>query len=209
MDPVKLSTMPQSATASPLETSNHKMGVQLRWAIPLAVAMALASAYTDYASAMRKLDRISSDQLRPGARVELTVGELSAYAQHEAPAGVRQARLEIAPSGLATGSALINFNELQRSQGHPPGWLMSKLLEGEHPVSVTARLTSGNGKARVDVQRVTISGVDISGGTLDFLIHNFLLELYPAAAVDRPFELAHHIDRLEVQPGGVNVVIGR
>jgi hypothetical protein len=181
----------------------------LRWAIPLATAAALAAAYTDYASAARKLDWISSDQPRPGSRVELTAAELAAYAQHQAPQGVRNARLEIAPSGVATGSALVNFNELQASQGHQPGWLMSKLLTGEHPVSVTARLISGNGRAKVEVQRVTLSGIEISGGTLDFLIHNFLLELYPDAAVDRTFELAHHIDRLEVQPGGVSVVIGR
>jgi len=173
------------------------------------MATALAAAYTDYASAKRKLDLIGSDRLQPGARVELTDLELNAYAQHEAPPGVRDPRLEIAASGLATGSAVVDFNRLQRAQGHPPGWLMTKLLEGERPISVTARVTSANGQARVDVERVTVSGMEIDGRTLDFLIHNFLLAVYPDAAVDRPFELSHHIDRLEVRPRGVNVVIGR
>jgi len=172
------------------------------------MATALAAAYTDYDSAKRKLDLIASDRLGPGARVELTSRELNAYAQHEAPPGVRNPRLEITSAGLATGSAAVDFNALQRGQGHDPGWLMSKLLEGERPVTVTARLTSSNGQARVDVEQVTISGIEIAGPKLDFLIHNFLLALYPDAAVDRSFDLSHHIDRLEVRPGGVNVVIG-
>lgn len=180
-----------------------------RWAIPLAMATALAAASTDYDSAKRKLDLISSDHLGPGSRVELTSREINAYAQHEAPPGVRNPRVEITAAGLATGSAAVDFNALQRGQGHPPGWLMSKLLEGERPVTVTARLTSANGQARVDVERVTISGLEIDGRTLDFLIQNFLLVLYPDAAVDRSFDLSHHIERLEVRPGGVNVVIGR
>ena len=182
---------------------------KLLWAAPLALAATVGAAYTDYASARHKLDLIESDHLRDGARIELSDRELTAYAQHEAPQGVRQAHLEIGPSGLATGSALIDFNEVQRSLGRQSGWLMSKLLEGEHPVSVTARLTSSSGQARVDVQRVTVSGIDIEGGTLDFLIQNILLPLYPDATVDRPFELAHRVDRIEVHPGGVSVVIGR
>jgi hypothetical protein len=61
----------------------------------------------------------------------------------------------------------------------------------------------------VDVQKVEISGMEIDGRTLDFLIQNVLLPLYPDAAVGRPFELGHHIERLDVQPGAVRVVIGR
>jgi len=171
------------------------------------LAVAASAAYTDYASARRKLDLIEQDRLRAGAHVELTDSELSAYAQHEAPAGVRNARLEIAPSGLVTGSALVDFNAVRRAQGHPPGWLMSKLLDGERPVSVTARLNSANGQAQVDVQRVTISGLELDGRTLDFLIQNVLLPLYPDAAVDRPFELGHRVERIELHSRRASVVI--
>jgi len=74
---------------------------------------------------------------------------------------------------------------------------------------VTARVRSGGGRAQVDVERVEISGVTIDGGTLDFLIQNVLLPLYPTAAVGRSFELGHRIDRIEVGPGAAEVVIGR
>jgi len=182
---------------------------KLLWAAPLTLATILGAAYTDYVSAKRKLDLIESDRLRAGTRVELSERELNAYAQHEAPEGVRNLRLDITPSGLATGSALIDFNAVSRAQGHPTGWLMSKLLEGERPVSVTARLTSSNHQAQVDVQRVTISGMELDGATLDFLIQHVLLAVYPDAAVDRPFELAHRVERLEVHAQGVSVLIGR
>jgi hypothetical protein len=178
------------------------------WAIPL-LALATATAFDSYTSARQKLDSIDSDRLRPGTRVTLTPEELQAYVAHEAPDGVRNPRLELPEPGIAKGAAIVDFGRVRRAQGHPPGWLMARLLEGERPVSVTARIRSAGGSATVDVQRVEISGMVIDGATLDFLIQNVLLPLYPAAAVGRPFELGHHVERLDVQRGSVNVVIGR
>ncbi len=180
---------------------------------PICIAVAIGSVAfataTDYDSAKRKLDQIDSDRVRPGTRLLLTSRELNAYVAHEAPAGVRNTRLEVVSPGVAMGTALIDFGQVRRAQGHPPGWLMSKLLDGERPVSVTARITSAHGQATVDVQRVEISGVEIDGKTLDFLIHNVLMAIYPEAAVGRPFELGHHVERLDVQPAGVGVFIGK
>jgi hypothetical protein len=84
---------------------------------------------------------------------------------------------------------------------------MSKLLEGERPVSVTARIRSAGGRATVDIQRVEISGITIDGRTLDFLIENFLLPMYPSAAISRPFEMGYGIDRLDVSPAAVAVLL--
>jgi hypothetical protein len=86
---------------------------------------------------------------------------------------------------------------------------MSKLLDGERPVSVTARIQSGGGKATVDVQSVEISGLTVDGKMLDFLIQNFLLPMYPDAVVGKPFELGNRIDRLDIQPGSVTAIIGK
>ena len=165
-------------------------------------------AVDDYVSAKQKFDQIEANRLRAGARITLTPRELDAWVAREAPAGVRNPRLEL-QAGIAKGAALVDFGKVRRAQGHPPGWLMAKLLDGERPVTVTARIRSANGQATVDVQRVEISGIAIDGGTLDFLIQNVLLPMYPNAAVGRPFELGHLIERLDVQPGAVGVVIGR
>src|ERR1039458_3826217 len=173
------------------------------------VLAAGASAYDFYSSVRQKFDLISTDHLRTGARVELSPAELNAFAQHEAPPGVRNARLQLLPRGEVTGSAMVDFGKVRRAQGDQPGWLMSKLLDGDRPVSVTVRIHSSAGTAKVDVLRVDVSGVEIDGKVLDFLIRNVLLPLYPNAMVGRTFGLSHRIDRLEVGPAGVSVVIGR
>lgn len=178
----------------------------------LAGTAILMAASGDYSSVQRKFQMIEDGHLRPGSRVHLTVGELNAYVEHELPmvtGGVRQPQLAILRPEVAQGTARINFAEVRRSQGSPPGWLMSHILEGERPVTVTARIRSSGGHATVDVLSVQISGVTLDGRTLDFLIQHFLLPLYPEAAVGRPFELGDRIERLDVQPGGVDVVIGR
>lgn len=180
--------------------------VGIVWSL-VAVAGIVAAA-DHYASARQKLDQIENGKLRPGARVAFTTPEIGAYAAKEAPEGVRNPRVEL-QAGVAKGSALIDFGKVRRAQGYQPGWLMAKLLDGERPVSVTARVQSGGGKATVDVQSVEISGVTVDGRMLEFLIQNFLLAMYPDAVVGRPFELGHRIDRLEIQPGSVSLVIGK
>lgn len=190
---------------------SHAARVYLRVKLCLMATLLAAIAFSpaeNYDTAKHKFDLIDSDHLRSGARVTLTARELNAYVAHEAPPGVRNTKLEIVSPGIATGSALIDFGQVRRAQGHPPGWLMSKLLNGERPVSVTARIVSSNGHATVEVQRVEVSGVQIDGKTLDFLIQNLLLPMYPSAIVDRPFELGHRIDRLDIQPAAVGVFIG-
>ena len=172
------------------------------------MAVGLTAAVDEYASAKQKFNQIDTGRLNTGARVTLTARELDAYAAHEAPNGVRNPHLEL-QQGVAKGNALIDFGKVRRAQGYQPGWFLSKLLDGERPVSVTARITSGAGKAKVDVQSVEISGITVDGRMLDFLIQNFLLPMYPDAVVGRPFELGHRIDRLDLQPGSVGVVIGK
>lgn len=178
-----------------------------KWVCLALFAAAVAAAYDNYSTAKQKLDLIEADRLRAGARVTLTYPELDAWVAREAPSGVRNPHIRVAASGTATGSAMIDFAKVRRAQGQPPGWLMSKLLEGERPVSVTVHIRSSAGVATVDVERVEISGVVIDGSTLDFLIQNILLPVYPDAAVGRPFELGHRIDRLDVAPTAVAVVI--
>ena len=170
---------------------------------------ASAPALDNYTAASEKFRLIESDRLRPGSRVTLTYPELDAWVAHEAPNGVRNPHLQAMPNGSVKGSAMVDFAKVRTAQGQEPGWLLRRLLEGERPVSVTARVRSSAGTATVDVERVEISGLAIDGSTLDFLIQNILLPLYPDAAIGRPFELGHRINRLDIAPSAVGVVIGQ
>jgi hypothetical protein len=162
-----------------------------------------------YSSARQKVDLIESGRLLPGARVDLSLGELNAFAAKEAPAGVRNPKLVLAEQGVVRGTAMVDFGKLRRVQGYEPGWLMSKLLDGERPVSATARIRSGGGKVTVDVERASISGLEIDGSTLNFIIQNFIVPFYPEAMVGRPVAMRFRIERLQLAPAGVGVVIGR
>jgi hypothetical protein len=173
------------------------------------VTVGLASGFDFYTSARQKVDLIESGRLQAGARVDLSLGELNAFAAKEAPTGVRNPRLVLDGQETVSGSAMVDFGKLRRAQGYEPGWLMSKLLDGERSVSATARVHSGGGKIRVDVERATVSGVEIDGKTLDFLIQNFIMPFYPQAMVGRPIEMGFRIERLQLAPTGVGVLIGR
>ena len=185
------------------------MSPRLAFVVVSALAASLAVAADEYPAVQRKIDRIESDTLARGARVELTPGELSAYAAHQAPEGVRDVKLSISAPEIATGAAVVDFEKLGRGQGWRSGHLLGVLLGGERPISVTARIRSSGGQATVDVHRVVIGGLEIQGATLDFLIRTVLMPLYPDAKIGKPFELSHRIERLDVQPRGVGVVIGR
>ncbi len=211
-----LGTYPQLLGALPLRSNGRvspsvysRVKFRLWWAIALLGLATLAAAPNEYLSAKQKFDLIESGRLRTGSRVELSVRELNAYAEREVPEGVRNPRLQLLAPGMATGIAMVDFGKLRRALGYQTGWLMSKLLDGDRPVSVTARIRSGGGRATIDLQRVEISGVAIDGRTLDFLIENVLLPLYPGAVVGRPFELGHRIEKLDVGPAAVAVLIGR
>ena len=183
-------------------------------AIPLLLSALLLSALlaasdSAYVSAKRKFDTIESDRLPAGTRVEFSPAELTAWAEKEAPAGVRNPRLQFGVPEGVTGTALIDFGKVVKAQGQSPGWLMSRILEGERAVNVTVRIRAANGRATVDVERVEISGIVVDGHTLDFLIQNVLLPMYPSAVVGKPFDLGHRIEKLEVRAAGVVVAIGK
>ena len=178
----------------------------------LTVLAMFATASPDYQAVIRKFSLIEHDRLKPGSHVVLTSAELNAYARQEiadvAPDGVRNPRLELG-AGTATATALIDFAKLRRAEGKPPGRIMSYLLDGERPVTITARIRSSDGTATVDVQAVQISGVVLEGPMLDFVIHSYVMQAYPNAKVGEPFALGHRIERLDVRPSAVGVLIGR
>jgi hypothetical protein len=159
----------------------------------------------DYLSAKKKFQAIDKQAVKSGSKVAFTSTELNAYVQTElpkiAPRGIRDPKVELLGDNKASGKAMIDFLKLRSAQGKSTSWLLSKLLQGEREVSVTTRITSGAGKATVNVQRVEVSGIPIEGAALDFLITNYLMPNYPEAKIGRPFQLHKRVERIEVSPG--------
>jgi hypothetical protein len=158
----------------------------------------------------RKIDINESGKAKPGSVYVFTTAELNAWARAKVPTvvpkGVRQPRLELG-TNRATGYALVDFLKVRQGSGEETNWLVSKLIQGEKPVKVIARIQSAKGRATVYLERVEIGGLAVSGSTLDFMIHNFFTPLYPNAKIDEEFELADKIDHIEVTPAEARVYI--
>jgi hypothetical protein len=174
------------------------------------IALPAATSLADIAH--QKFARIETAKLPPGTRVDLSAAELNAWAADEArlyaPGAVRNIKLELTAGG-ATGSLSIDFLKLrQAATGEQPGWLIKNLFAGEKQVTVKAHFESKNRRARVDVDRVEISGVPIEGTTLDFLIENWLRPTFPDVKIDEWFDLGFRIDRFTASPAGASVFIG-
>jgi hypothetical protein len=86
---------------------------------------------------------------------------------------------------------------------------MKNLFAGERPVTVKVRFDSRNRRARVDVDRVEVSGVPIEGATLDFLIQTWLRPTFPDVKINQWFDLQYRVDRFTVQPAGASIFIGK
>lgn len=191
----------------------YNENVILRAVLAVLVFTWTADSVTDPAAVVRqKLHIIESGKTRPGTVFTFSPLELNAYAASELPTivpdGVRQPRLVLG-KGTASAYALIDFLRLRHAQGEDTPWLIAKLIEGEKPVRLDARIQSGGGKATVYLQRVEIAGLPVSGSTLDFLIKTFFLPLYPNAKINQQFELGDRVDRIEVSPAQARVVIGK
>ena len=179
----------------------------------LAGLLSLAAGTSTADIAHRKFARIETGKLPAGTHIDLSAAELDAWAADEArlyaPGATRNIHLQLS-NGAATGSMLVNFLKLrQAATGEDPGWIMKNLFAGERQVTVTGRFQSRNRRARVDVDRVEVSGVAIEGATLTFLIDNFLRPTFPDVKVDEWFALGFRLDRFTVSPAGVSVYIGR
>jgi hypothetical protein len=179
----------------------------------VAFAAVLCAAVYDSHSARNKLDIIAAGRAPKGARIVFSPAELNAMvadaATLHAPQGARNTRVVLG-AGIATGYADIDFLKLrQAATGAPVGWLLQNLFAGERPVKVTARLQSRDGRARVDVERVEVSGIPLEGRALDLAIDAFVRPSFPYATVSEWFDLQYGVDHFTVGPSGVAVFMRR
>ena len=175
-------------------------------------AAAIAPSVDPAADVERKIQLIESGHTRRGSMITFPVADLNAWIRVQAhelvPEGFRQSKLTLG-NGSATATALVDFIKIRHAAGVETNWLVSKLIEGEKPVLVTATLRCAHGQATVHPVRVEIGGLAVTGATLDFLIENFLLPMFPNATIDKPFPLADGVDRIDITPEAAWVYMQR
>jgi hypothetical protein len=181
-----------------------------RLALTILCASVLFAGDQYFQSAEAKLDMLENSKAKPGSIITFSLQEINSWARYKVPEivpqGIRNQRVTLAnDSGIAY--ALMDFLKMRHAQGKDPGWLISHLIEGERPVTISIHLQSGGGQATVDLTRVEISGATASGTVLDFLIKTFFMPLYPGAKIGEKFEIGYNIDRIDIRPTGVRVTM--
>lgn len=160
-------------------------------------------------SARNKLEIIGEQKMRPGSSLVLTQDEINSFLRYDyaagIPAGVTEPHLRLEPDRVI-GTATVDFVEWQAERGGSPGLLLGWLLRGKRRVEAVCRYTSANGQGQVDVESVTIGGVTLSAGAVDFLIDHVIRPRYPAADVGRPAPLGHSLKQVRVERGRAVVV---
>jgi hypothetical protein len=165
-----------------------------------------------FQSAEAKLDSIENSKAKRGSVITFSLQEINSWAKYKVPEivpqGIRNQRVTLG-TDTGTAYALMDFLKMRHAEGKPTNWLMTHLIEGERPVTISIHMKSGGGFAQVDLTRVEISGAVASGAVLDFLIKTFFLPLYPAAKINEQFELGYGIDRIDIRPTAVRVTMKR
>lgn len=178
----------------------------------LVLSVLLLLATDDFASIQRKMDEIVKEHVKRGERIQMPQRELAAYLRAQAdaiaPKAVHNTKVEPFEGG-GNVSANVNFLELNKARGGQSNWMMEKMLDGERLVKVTVHVQTEHGKARVNVDRVEVGGAAIQGAPLDYLIEHYVRPQFPNAKVDQWFTMDHRIDRIEIHPAGVTVIIAR
>jgi hypothetical protein len=153
------------------------------------------------ASIETKLQHIASNAAlyRPDQTpTELTQAEINAYfaaGKVKLPAGVKSVVLRSQPD-VITGTARIDFDQVRagRSSYNP----LLSIFSGEHDVDVVAHAHGAGGEGFVNVDTVTLDGVEIPRFALQIFVEKFVTPRYPNVGLDSRFPLPDRIDTAAV-----------
>lgn len=156
---------------------------------------------SDAASMEQKLHRLGTNAHRPHpdpAPTTFTEQEVNAYlasGKVKLPAGVQSVNLQGAP-GVITGAAKVDFDRI-REGSHSSNPLLS-MFSGVHDVVVVAHAHGSGGKGYVDVDSVSLDGVEIPEFVLELFVERYLHPKYPQIGIDSVFALPDRIDTATV-----------
>ena len=140
-----------------------------------------------------------------GLRTEFTESEIDAFlhleiSQHY-PQGVKQIQVRFQENALSA-RALVDFDEMHSRAADS---LVSALLQGEHWLKVSGKLTAEDGRGSYDILGVWIDDQEIPKLLIDLLLTHYLLPKYPGARPNTDFNLPLNIESIELVPGKVSV----
>jgi len=145
----------------------------------------------------RKLRRIESNAAShhpDPAPTEFTEGEINAYfatGKMDLPAGVRSVRFQSEP-GIVTGTAHVDFDQFRAGSGSLNPLL--GVFTGVHEVVVSAHAHGVGGQGFVQVDSVTLDGIEIPRFILQLFVEKYVQPKYPEIGLNSRFALPDRID---------------
>lgn len=170
----------------------------------LGVTPASGEGLSDKLEQLRERHENGSDQAK---MFELTEIEANEFLRNggvpELPAGVTSPWI-VFEEGAAVVGAMLDLDQLGDQL---PDSMLFQLLSGQVPVEVVARLSGHNGSGELDLERVTLSGVDLPKTLVDSLIAGYDTSkiLPPGFRLGEPFALPYDVESIRCQPKSVLV----
>jgi hypothetical protein len=129
---------------------------------------------------------------------EFTEQEVNAYLASGAiklPAGVESVNFQGQPE-VVIATARVDFDQLKagRRSSNP----LLTMFSGIHDVVVSAHVRGAGGQGYVNVDSVSLDGVDIPRFALQMFVEKYLQPKYPGVGLDSKFALPARIDTATV-----------
>jgi len=168
-----------------------------------AVSKAAAQSLAD------KMARLSTPTPRSSASwgpVGITEAEVNSYLTYRGneflPAAVHNPEIHIA-ADLLSGAADVDFNELGQIGTETGDWGMRVLpwvFRGKQRVSATGKLQTGDGRAQVTIDSLTVGTTAIPPGFVNFMLQSYMEKKY-GIDLSKPFALPPHVTHIELGAG--------
>jgi hypothetical protein len=131
----------------------------------------------------------------PTTFTQQEVNDYVASKQVKLPRGVQSVRFSSEPE-VITGNARVDFDEVKSGKGSANPLL--SVFSGVHDVDVIARAHGAGHMGYVQVQTVTLDGVEIPRFVLQLFVEKYLQPKYPGVGLDSQFSLPYKIDTAAV-----------
>jgi hypothetical protein len=135
----------------------------------------------------------------------LTADEANAYFAEGGvvlPVGVQKVTLQSSP-GTVTAQLRVDFDQMTASRKSMNPLLM--VFTGVHDVEVIARASASGHRGVVQVQTVSIDGIEVPRMALQYFVERYITPKYPGVGLNSSFRMPSRIDVATV--GANNVTI--
>ena len=152
-------------------------------------------------SFQNKLDFLEKNaQARPIQQksTQINADEVNAWFReggYKLPQGVEKVVFHSTPDTIQA-DATVDFDAVKEGRRNLNPLL--SMFSGVHDVQVTATASADAGQGKVNIQTVSIDGVEVPRLALEMFVNKYVKPKYPDVGLDNQFKMPHRIDSATV-----------